>query len=181
MTTRQLWLTGALLVVGASLLVQRPWQPTPQAGGGDVAPGVTSDADARTDALADLQLERLDRSSGEPPRLDRNLFRFETRRSAASTSGTSDPRPQATAPIAPPSAVGPPPPPPIPLRFIGYMESPEGAPRTGVLSDGRGSVFNGREGDIIEGRYRVLRIGVDSADLAYLDGRGQQTIRLSGQ
>ena len=38
-----------------------------------------------------------------------------------------------------------------------------------------------KEGDIIEGRYRVLRIGTDSADLIYVDGRGRQTIRLSGQ
>jgi hypothetical protein len=49
------------------------------------------------------------------------------------------------------------------------------------LSDGRGNVFNGREGDIIEGRYRVLRIGPDNAELAYVDGRGRQVIRLSGQ
>jgi hypothetical protein len=50
-----------------------------------------------------------------------------------------------------------------------------------VLSDGRGNVFNGKEGDVIEGRYRLLRVGNDSADLIYLDGRGRQTIRLSGQ
>ena len=30
-------------------------------------------------------------------------------------------------------------------------------------------------------RYRVLRVGADSLDLAYADGRGRQTIRLSGQ
>jgi hypothetical protein len=41
--------------------------------------------------------------------------------------------------------------------------------------------MNGREGDLIEGRYRVLRVGADSLDLAYADGRGRQTIRLSGQ
>jgi hypothetical protein len=41
--------------------------------------------------------------------------------------------------------------------------------------------MHGREGDIIEGRFRVLRVGVDSIELAYADGRGRQTIRLSGQ
>jgi hypothetical protein len=50
-----------------------------------------------------------------------------------------------------------------------------------VLSDGRNNVFNVREGEVVEGRYRVLRVGNDSADLVYLDGRGRQTIRLSGQ
>ena len=38
----------------------------------------------------------------------------------------------------------------------------------------------GSEGDIIEGRYRIVRIGVESIELAWVDGRGQQTIRLSG-
>jgi hypothetical protein len=80
---------------------------------------------------------------------------------------------------APPAPIEPPPP-PIPLRYIGYLDQPA-LPRVAVLSDGRGNVFNGKEGDIIEGRYRVLRIGTDSADLIYVDGRGQQTIRLSGQ
>jgi len=50
-----------------------------------------------------------------------------------------------------------------------------------LLSDGKGGLMNGREGDLIEGRYRVLRVGADSLDLAYADGRGRQTIRLSGQ
>ena len=48
-----------------------------------------------------------------------------------------------------------------------------------VLSDSRGNPFYGKEGDIIEGRYRVLRIASDSVDVAYADGRGQQTLRLS--
>jgi len=50
-----------------------------------------------------------------------------------------------------------------------------------VLSDGRGGIpMYGKEGDIIDGRYRILKIGVESIEMAYLDGRGRQTIRLSG-
>ena len=48
-----------------------------------------------------------------------------------------------------------------------------------ILSDGRG-IYQGREGDIIEGRYRIVRIGLESVEMTYLDGRGRQTIRLSG-
>jgi hypothetical protein len=48
-----------------------------------------------------------------------------------------------------------------------------------VLSDNRG-VYWGREGDTIEGRYRIVRIGTESIELAHLDGNGRQTIRLSG-
>ena len=42
------------------------------------------------------------------------------------------------------------------------------------------NVFYGREGDIIEGRYRIVRIGLESIEMMHVDGRGQQTIRLSG-
>jgi hypothetical protein len=65
------------------------------------------------------------------------------------------------------------------MRFIGLVESADPARKIAILTDGRG-LYQGREGDIIEGRYRILRIGVESVDLAYLDGRGRQTIRLSG-
>ena len=48
-----------------------------------------------------------------------------------------------------------------------------------VFSDGR-DVFYGREGDLIEGRYKILRIGVESVELSYVDGRGRQRIPLTG-
>ena len=41
--------------------------------------------------------------------------------------------------------------------------------------------MHGKEGDIIDGRYRILKIGTESIEMAYLDGRGRQTIRLTGQ
>ena len=71
-----------------------------------------------------------------------------------------------------------PPLPPITYKFIGVVETP-GQQKYGVLSDGR-NVFHGREGDIIEGRFRILKIGAESIEMAYLDGRGRQTIRLTG-
>lgn len=65
------------------------------------------------------------------------------------------------------------------MRFIGLLEAAEPAQKIAILTDGRG-IYQGREGDIIEGRFRILKIGVESVDMAYLDGRGRQTIRLSG-
>src|SRR5829696_6242501 len=106
----------------------------------------------------------------------RDLFRFKPKA----------PPPAAAPPVASGPAVsapsGPPPPPslpPIAMRFIGLVESPEHGQKIAILSDGRGT-YQGQEGDIIEGRYRILRIGVESVEMAYLDGRGRQTIRLSG-
>jgi hypothetical protein len=45
------------------------------------------------------------------------------------------------------------------------------------VGDGRGLP---REGDII-GPIPHLKIGTESIEMAYLDGRGRQTIRLTGQ
>jgi hypothetical protein len=70
----------------------------------------------------------------------------------------------------------PPPPPPIPFKFIGIVQTP--SQKLAVLTDTR-DVFYGHEGDVIDGRYRILRIGVESVEMAYLDGRGRQVIRLS--
>ena len=107
----------------------------------------------------------------------RDLFRFKPK--AAPPRAAAPPASSAPVVSAPP---GPPPPPPlapIAMRFIGLVESPEHGQKIAILSDGRG-IYQGREGDIIEGRYRILRIGVESVEMAYLDGRGRQTIRLSG-
>jgi hypothetical protein len=67
--------------------------------------------------------------------------------------------------------------PPITLKFIGVVQAKEGS--VAVFSDGR-DVFYGREGDVIEGRYRIIKIGVESVEMSYVDGRGRQRIPLSG-
>jgi hypothetical protein len=112
---------------------------------------------------------------------DGKPFRFERRASATPPARALARRPPAPVEVLPTGPLPPPPPPPIPLRFIGYLQPSDAPGRVAVLSDGRGNVFNGKEGDVIEGRYRLLRVGDNSADLIYLDGRGRQTIRLSGQ
>lgn len=126
-----------------------------------------------------MRLELLKEQRDRAGDSSRDLFRFRERQAPSAPARTAAaPRP---APTGPPVPLGPPPPPPITLRLIGMLNAPTQAGRVAVLSDGRGNVFNGREGDIIEGRYRLLRIGADSVELAYTDGRGRQVIRLSGQ
>jgi hypothetical protein len=80
---------------------------------------------------------------------------------------------------APPARSGPPPLPPIPLKFIGYIEAP-GGKKIASLSDGKG-VWTATEGQTVLGQYKIWRIGVESIDISYLDGRGRQTIRMTGQ
>lgn len=126
----------------------------------------------------DVHLEALDAARPKPGGAERNLFRFKPK--APPPPPPAPPRPIMTVPDpVPTDPPPPPPPPPIALKFIGIVEAPEQAKKIAVLSDSRG-VYHGREGDIIEGRYRILRIGAESIELAYLDGSGRQTIRLSG-
>jgi hypothetical protein len=83
-------------------------------------------------------------------------------------------------PEPPPPPPVPPPPPPITLKFIGVVDAPPPGKKLAILSDGRGSPVYGHEGDTVLGQYRILRIGAESIEMSYLDGRGRQTIRLSG-
>jgi hypothetical protein len=129
--------------------------------------------------IVDVKIELLKDKRAELAEAERNPFRFQPR-PAPPPPRTAAPsvRP---APIAPPAPSGPPPPPPIALRFIGLMDAPTQGGRVAIMSDGRGNVFYGKEGDIIEGRYKLLKISPEAAELSYADGRGRQTIRLSGQ
>ncbi len=176
---RQFLFLIALVVVGAAIATFNFWP----------APGDRVDATVRTaggvpearqgNPVGDIKLEALEQRDDASATPTRDVFQFQSRRAEAADAPPS--RGPVQVDSAPPVPAGPPPPPPIPLRYIGYLDQPGQVPRVAVLSDGRGNVFNGKEGDIIEGRYRVLRIGTDSADLIYVDGRGRQTIRLSGQ
>jgi hypothetical protein len=83
-------------------------------------------------------------------------------------------------PEGPPVPEGPPPPPPIPLKYIGLIEDVPGKGKIAAFSDCR-TTMRGREGEIIAGQYRLVRIGLESVVLEYVDGRGRTTIRMSGQ
>jgi hypothetical protein len=177
---RQLGLLGALLaVLFFVLIVNRDPAPSgstgaaPRRGQRQVVPA----APAREE-MEVVRLDALNRPRPDPEAGARDPFRF---RPAA-------PPPAPPPPAAglgpgglpvPPVPVGPPPPPPIALKFIGLVEQAPSRLKLAVLSDGR-NVFYGKEGDTIEGRYRIERIGAESIDMAYIDGRGRQTLRLSG-
>jgi hypothetical protein len=170
-------LAAVLLVLG-----YRAWQSTA------VAPSSASNRSvavrrgrgsaARLQA-PDVHLPALDADVPPPANGGRDLFQFGARPAAPSTAGPSVPMARPAPPsIAAPSAVNTVP--PIGLKFIGLVEAPESNARIAILSDGRGAPMYGREGDTIAGRYRILHIGTESVEMAYLDGRGRQTIRLTG-
>lgn len=167
-----------VLIVALATLSYRAWQPTAATSSGtsNVRGGRQGAAAPPRDVAPDVQLERLKGERVQPGEANRNLFRFQTRAEPESAPLPPIARPATPVPSGPPAASGAP---PIALKFIGVVE-PEGrAPRIAVLSDARG-VVHGREGEVVLGQYRILRIGPDSIDIAHLDGRGRQTIRLNG-
>jgi hypothetical protein len=127
--------------------------------------------------VADVKLGLLRSQHERMDTPERNPFRFQER----VTPSAPEPPPPRTEDVAPEVSSGPPPPPPIALKFIGVLETSEHGGKVAVLSDGHGNTFYGREGAVIDGRYKVVRIGNESAELSYVDGRGRQTLRLSGQ
>lgn len=160
-------------VLGGGEPAETGRQPSNRTARGSSAAG---DAQVRVE---DVALERLTAARDELQPTERNPFRFRPPPPPPPPEMTR--APQVTRPPAPTGPPPPPPLPPIPLKYIGFADEAGPKTRFGVFSDGKGTVINASEGDILEGRYRVLRLGTDSADLVYLDGRGRQTIRLSGQ
>lgn len=173
---------AALLVVMAGVLAWQFWPASSQA---PQTAGATGGRPDRAAAPAAI----------DPGALEVNLKALEGEDIAPRMSGRDPFGFRAAPPPPPPSPVAarapdagedgpagpapPPPPPPIALKFIGLLVEGPSARKIAVLSDGR-YVFHGREGDIIEGRFRVVRIGDESIQMEHIDGRGRQTIRLSG-
>jgi len=124
----------------------------------------------------DVHLDALSAGRPKPDPGGRDLFRYKPK-----PPPPPPPPPRLTVgPNPPPPPPVPPPPPPITLKFIGFVDSETPGKRIAFLSDGRGAPLSGHEGDTVLGQYRILRIGPESIEMAYLDGRGRQTIRLSG-
>jgi len=127
-------------------------------------------------AELDVKIEALKQVPAGPADGDRNPFRFQPK-PPAPAAPLPAPRPvipDAAQPQVPPG------PPPIGnlIKFIGIVDT--GREKIGAFSDCR-YTFSGREGEVIEGRFRVVRIGVESAVLEYADGRGRTTLPLNGQ
>jgi hypothetical protein len=131
-------------------------------------------------AAPDVHLKELDMERPKPVPADRNLFRFKSKPLPPPPPALPPQAVQATPPVIPSGPAQPPAPPPIPLKFIGLIGPTAEVPKIAVFSDGKGLPQYGKEGDIILGQFRIVRIGTESIEMSYLDGRGRQTIRLTG-
>jgi hypothetical protein len=177
---------GGVLVVGilVLLIVKQAAGPSGAASytGAGGAPASRQTAPEATVPVVDVKLEALAAARPDPIDEGRSPFRFQPKApppplpappGASRPGSTVGPGGEAPKPVP----TGPPPPPPISLKFIGVYEA--GGRKVAVLSDGRATI-HGREGEVVEGRYRIVRIGVESIEMEYTDGRGRQLIRLTG-
>ena len=70
-----------------------------------------------------------------------------------------------------------PPPPPIPLKFYGYINPTNPSDKRAFFLEGD-NIYVAREGDLIEKRYKVVRIGVTSAVVKDTQHDHEQTLAL---
>jgi hypothetical protein len=173
--------TGVLLFAAVSLLgvvAYTFWpaaspDPVPSNPAREQRPVTTTAGGSGT---LDVRLEELKQPPPEPGGDGRNPFRFYVK--------PPPPPPPAPPPPPPSSVVNKPPPvvdpgpPPIPLKFIGTME--QGKTKVAIFSDGRGVPVYAREGELVLGQYRVVRIQIESVVMEYADGKGRQTIPMRG-
>lgn len=185
---RQLALFAGLVLVLAGVittsLVRRQRAVDAAASSHAAAPwsGEDRNQHMRVKSAEAVNLEALSGSRPSPVEGERNPFRFRARpvsapRPAPAGGRATGPGASPPSPVVTPGAAGPP---PIPLKFIGIVDAPTQGGKLAVLSDGR-SVLYGHEGEILDGRFKIVRIGIESIELTYADGRGRQTIRLTGQ
>jgi len=99
----------------------------------------------------------------------------------AASFGPPKPPPPPT-PVIPPPPPPPPSAPPIPLKFYGFSQkdfeqrAKKGGPRRGLFIKGADEIFVAAEGDLIDKRYKVVRIQDASATLEDTQFSKQQTI-----
>ena len=175
---RKQLLLGALGLVLLVVAYNVWWSPSAPSVPASNQGGLSSRGRGRTAeaplTAPDVRIEALTAERAVVEETERNLFQFKLK-------PPPPPDRARPAPATEPAPTGPPAPPSVPtitLKFIGIID--RGGQKIAVLSDSAGHVDYGIEGAIIGGRYRVLKIGVESIEMSHLDGRGRQTIRLTG-
>ena len=173
--------TGVVLLLAAWTFWPSPTPATTAAAAPARVRGGRAAAAVETPGpVGPVKLDALIAARSEPGQTDRNPFTFRPRVVAPPPRPVVVAPPVSEAPPRPVAPPGPPPLPPIPLKFVGVLERANGV-KWAVLTDGKSAPLYGKDGDIIDGRYAIVKIGVESVEMTYADGRGRQVIRLTGQ
>jgi hypothetical protein len=172
---------GALAVLVLAIWSLWPSSPAPSASAPPPAARGAEQSSGAAPAVPPVKIDQLSAERQPPSDTPRNPFRYQPK---APPPPPPTPKPVGVAPSGnvstePARPLPPPGPPPIPLKFLGILTRANGV-QWAVLTEGKGPIY-GREGDIIDGRYRIVKIGTESIELTYVDGRGRQVVRLTGQ
>jgi hypothetical protein len=84
------------------------------------------------------------------------------------------------APVDPAKPPSPPPPPPITLKYYGYSGTAPGGQRRAFFLDGE-DIFVAGENELVRNRYKIIRIGVNSAVVEDTTNKNQQTLPLADE
>lgn len=169
---RQLtWLVLLLLVLVAVVMWTRP---------SPAVPGATaSNPDVRLPDAGVLarpepvQLAALE-VVPDPPEPGRNPFGFGVK--PPPPLPPAPPRPDPVpVPTAPPVPQGPP---PIALRMVGAIKMPDGRIMITLKDPATNTLLQAFEGDVVDGRYRVSKVTIQSAVVSYVDGSGTRTVQV---
>lgn len=116
-----------------------------------------------------LKLADLEKVPDEPE-AGRNPFRFGVKYVAP----TPTPTPVFTPPIVTPP---PPPPPEVKLRLSAVVDDPYvPGRRRGYFVEPTGAMFEAIDGQIVDGKYRVVKVDRGSAIVEFIDGSGRRTL-----
>lgn len=132
------------------------------------------DPTLRLDLLAKLQVE--------PSPSARNLFQFGPPPTAAAALKGPEPKilpkPIALKPAAAtPVSLGATGPASIPLKYYGFTSAPGNSPKTAFFLDGD-EILVGKEGDMLERRYRVVRISPSTVVMEDTQSKREQTLHM---
>jgi hypothetical protein len=187
------WLLVLLAIVGLAYVYTQFFSGPAAPGGVPSTPPRAQGQAAANGQVDPSELDvRIETLNQQAPPLDdrgRNPFRFEPKAPPPPPPGTfSAPKPVAPPPMVPTAPPRPAGPPRIgeTLKFIGFVETASG--KIGAFSiwdpqtrECRGIPMSARQGDVIDGRYRVVELGLESAVVEYLDGKGRERLPIDGQ
>ncbi len=84
--------------------------------------------------------------------------------------------PRPVEPVAPPAPQGPPPPPPVDLKFYGFTSQAAGKKQVFLLHGD--DVFIASEGDVVDHRYKVVKIAPFSVQVTDIPYNNTQTLNM---
>ena len=176
---RLLWLGGLVVILGGVFWMQRAPAEQSRAASTPVESGRVEP----TGPLPVPESVRLASLEDVPVLADavRNPFGYGVRPVAPVPPPRPVPSQSQQAPLVPTAPPMPSGPPPIGLKLTGMTVAVEGGRTLVTLRDpATNAVYLAYEGDTVDGRYRVVKVGVTSVVVSYVDGSGMRTIPLGG-